>query len=507
MGRVLTNAIGLNYSIEKTGSIGEAADSPVWRQLQPNSIGTLGASITTVARDPISQLRQRQRGTITDLDSAVDFEHDLTLSAFRDFAEGFVFAKSSFDGYTEINPSATTTSAITVPTLSAALVNGELVYMSGFANSGNNGVMVTSGTQSTTSIGVASLTAETSAPAAARVSVCGVQLTSATWAYTAGTKQATITKTGAFAAAAAGRRIQVGQMVHIGSPSSTGLKNGLTKSAGNKFGYGRVIAKADNVITLDKLSTALQDNTGITMPTADILYGDFIRNVGTTHTSYLERTYRFEAVYPGLGTANATEYQYSVGNFSNTLGINLPLTEKATMALAFIGTDVNDITATREASSATRMNPLRTGAFNTTADIARLRVTELDEDGLSTDFKSLTITLNNNVSPEKVVGKLGARFMNAGNFEVNLEAQMLFTSKGVVDAVRDNTAVSMDFIVQNPDGLISIDIPSMTLGGADREYPTNESVLVNLTGAAYQDETLNTSIGISMIPVPGLSES
>ena len=152
--------------------------------------------------------------------------------------------------------------------------------------------------------------------------------------------------------------------------------------------------------------------------------------------------------------------------------------------------------------AANAAKPVQVAAFNTSADIVRLRITEVDEDGLTTDFKSVTLTLNNNVSPEKVVGQLGARFMNAGNFEVDLETQLVFTDGVVVDKIRDNETVTLDFILKNEDGVIAVDIPSMALGGGDREYPVGESVLINTTGQAFQDSDLETSLGVSLIPVP-----
>ena len=120
---------------------------------------------------------------------------------------------------------------------------------------------------------------------------------------------------------------------------------------------------------------------------------------------------------------------------------------------------------------------------------------------MTTDFKSLTLTLNNNVTPEKVLGTLGARYVNTGIFEVNVEAQLVFTNPLVVNRIRDNTVVSLTTILKNDDaGSIVFDIPSLTLGGGDREFPTNESVLINTTGEAVGDDTLNTSIGVSIFP-------
>ena len=235
-----------------------------------------------------------------------------------------------------------------------------------------------------------------------------------------------------------------------------------------------------------------------------MLFGEFIRNVATTAADFLERSFQFEAEWDNLdGSSGNNEFSYAKGNFCNSVSFNLPLAEKATVTFGFIGTDTDSpvVAASRKAGASTATDPTKTTAFNTSADILRLRVTEVDETGLSTDFKSVTLTLNNNVSPEKVLGTLGAKFMNTGNFEVTLEAQLLFTDGLVVDRIRDNTTLTLDFIITNDDGAISVDIPALTLGGGGLELPVNESVLINTVANAFQDSVLGTSIGISIFPV------
>ena len=217
-----------------------------------------------------------------------------------------------------------------------------------------------------------------------------------------------------------------------------------------------------------------------------------------------ERSFQFEAAYPNLGPSGVELYQYALGNFCNTVGFSLPLTDKATATFGFIGTDTANpvAVASRKSGASTAATPAETAAFNTTADIARLRITDVDEAGITTDFKSLTLNLSNNVSPEKVVGQLGAKYVNFGNFEVGLEAQLIFSNADVIEAIRANETVTMDFILKNSDGVIAVDIPSMTLGGGAREFPRNESVLINTTCEAFRDSTLGSSLGVSIIPVP-----
>ena len=56
--------------------------------------------------------------------------------------------------------------------------------------------------------------------------------------------------------------------------------------------------------------------------------------------------------------------------------------------------------------------------------------------------------------------------------------------------------------MKNDDGVIAVDIPAMTMGGGGREFPENQSVLVSITAQAEEHETLGTSIGVSLMPVP-----
>jgi hypothetical protein len=147
---------------------------------------------------------------------------------------------------------------------------------------------------------------------------------------------------------------------------------------------------------------------------------------------------------------------------------------------------------------------LRTVAFNTASDLASI-TTDLISSVSDVCFKSLTVTIKNNATPEDCLGKVGASFINTGLFEVNIDGQMLFTNKAIVNAIKNNTTVTFASIIQNDDGAIAFDIPAMTFGGGDREFPVDASVLVNITGEAFNDPTgtggiQNVSLGITVFP-------
>lgn len=517
MGRVLTNNVSLAYTIET--ALGTAGTT--WFLLEPNSINNFGANISTVARSPISPNRQRRKGVVTDLDSAVEFEHDLTLSAFLDFIEGFCFATAvNADVVQSVSNVDGTNDEFDVSALSAAVAGklefsttefATLIYARGFTNAINNGLHQLDADVMTaaTAVGVTTNLVDETPPANAQIELAGLRLLNASTdfavAYSGTTL--TITEQGTIVGFDwADYGLTVGQLVHIGSPDgSGGVQNALQDSvADDTYGYARVTAIAAQVLTLDKADTTLQVASPTSDATVDILFGQFIRNVAVTSSEYLERSFQFEVTWDNLdGSSGNDEYEYAIGNYCNQATFNLPLTDKAVVTFGFVGTDTESpvTNASRKSGASSATSPVSTAAFNTSSDIARLRLQDVDESGLSTYFKSLSLTLNNNVSPEKVLGTLGAAFINTGNFEVDIEAQLVFTDGVVVNRIRDNTTVSMDFIIDNDDGAIAVDIPAMTLGGGGRDLPVNESVLINTTAQAFEDPTLGTSIGVSVFPI------
>jgi len=489
MGRVLTNSTTLAVAIEDT--IGVLPLSPEWRVLEPNTIGTYGATITTVARNPISRNRQRRKGTVTDLDSSVEWEADLTRSHFDDFAEGFVFA--NFLGEVDRTPSAVSATEYTVDAGTTIPVQS-LVRGVGFGVPGNNDLHVVDGAPTATTISATGLAIEAVAPTGARVEYVGLQGATGDLGVTNVGGVITLTST---VLDFTDFTFFPGQFIHIGG-TATSNRFFASPSTDNS-GYVRVVSVAANALVVDKAIETFITDAGVGID-LQIFLGRFLKNVPTNDANFLERSFHYEAELPGLAP-NGTDsmYEYARGNFCDSMAISMPQGDKSTISFGFVGTDTDIPTLTRATNAATPIEPVRTSAYNTSVDCTRLRITQIDETGLTTDFKSLTVTLSNNISPEKVLCTLGARFMNFGNFEVNVEAQLLYTNSQVVEAIRNNTTLTLDFGVKNDDGVIMFDIPSLTLGDGSREYPVDESVLINTTSEAFQDPTLNSSIGITIL--------
>ncbi len=589
MSRVSTNTVGLRYNIESV--LGVPDPNNEWTDIQPNDISSFGATITTVSRNFISSNRQRSKGTITDLDSTVEFDADMTMASALDFFEGFLFAVfSGAPVYGEHEPeqvTATDSDSYTVTNNASnpALAEFMLVWGRGFTNSANDGIHVVDTGATTTDVAVKeTLVTEATPPTNARLEFMGIQGAAAadlTVDVSGGTTKIVTGGAGGLDWTDTIFDLKPGQQIWVGGDTSA---TQFVDNTANR-GWARIVTVTTLILTIDKTDQAFTTDAG-TAKTTHIYFGRFLRNVSTSDADYLERSFHFEAEYPDLGGVGIPEYEYAKGNFCNQIALSLPLADKSTATFGFIGTDTEvpsvnrKVGATAEvvagggtgyavgnvitladgagtSTSATTLivtsetagvidipsgvdivspgtytvaptNPVaqngatvpsggtgatftmtygantlavqQSTALNTSSDIARIRMTDTSEVNITTFFKSLTLTINNNVTPEKALGTLGAVFVNTGNFDIDIEAQLIFTDRDIITAIRNNQTLMMEFSLRNDDGTLFFDIPAMTIGGGDKEYPENESVLINAPAVAVEDTLLGTSIGVSHFP-------
>lgn len=518
MSKVSTNNVSVQYAIE--ASIGILPGSPLWQLMEPNDIGSYGATLTTVPRRPISKDRGRRKGTVTNLETSPEFEGDLTLESMEDFAEGFVyseFANVEFDLKStggEIPPPVASSTTWTVQSVSTLLAGKmqfvaagpwPLVHGKGYADSANNGLhQITVDPSGTDVIMTTDSTLVVETPGTnASLQYCGVRSAIGDLALTISGSLATLVSAADIADWAT-LGLLPGMYIHIGSDDGTGARQNMfdNGSGSDVYGYARVVSISGATLNLDKIDVKLDTTDASNATLVDIMFGRFARNVqviaDADDTRYLERSYQFELAYPDLGGIGVDEYEYAIGNLANEISLNVPLAEKATVNWGFVGTNMDDITPTRKTNAATAVEPLRTTALNTSSNLVSI-TTDVISSVSDVCFKSMTLSIGNNASPEQCLGTLGAAFINTGLFEVSLEGQMLFTSKAIVNAVKNNTTVTFAAILANEDGAIALDIPTMTFGDGSREYPTDESVLVNVTGETFKGTVFDHEIGITML--------
>lgn len=478
----ITNKTG--FLINRESSLG--VPTTVWTRIQPNNVPNWGATISTIRRRFISTDRQGEKGTITDVESGPELELDLIHHHLLEFGEAFMFA--SFVGAQTAVPSAVDADSYTVPAMTTTLVLGDLIAAKGFGDAANNGVKeIDTGATSTDLLIVgAGLTVDASPNTEAIIEVCGFRGASGDLEIdTNGDLISTVKDLTTLG-------LVVGEYMFIGGVL---IANSFATAADR--GLARIVSIATNLVVLEKRTGTFTIDSGAALR-IDIFFGRFLRNVPIDDGDFLERTFHIEASFTDAPAAN--EYSYAKGNTPNTMAINVAAQEKATMTIGFLGQDTDPPTTSQLTGADTPIEVAQPVAFNTSADVARLRIQEVDETGLTTNFTNFSLALNNNIGRETAVGTLGAIFLPIGDFDVSLEGEIHFEDKAHLEAIRNNTTVGLDFALRNDDGGLVFDYPSMTLGGGGTTLNRNETVKLALTGEAFKHDTLGFSFGITVLP-------
>jgi len=528
MSRVSTENVSLRYGVE-TALNTPPTGANDWRILEPNDISKFGPDIKTVARRPISPRRGRRKGTVVDLDSPPELKGDLTVDSFLDFIEAYVYAEFANVDYNLRNTAnaapPAVTNGFTISAASAALGDkvqfvavqrASLLVSKGYATAANNGLFAITvdlaSTNTTITAGGQGIVTEASPPTNASLLVAGVRVLATndlTLTITGSTatlvSAASITTAGGTTTPGwASLGVQAGMWIHIGSgvPATGALQNGLGTLGTQSYGYARVVSVTPTTLNLDKLDPKLVTATTNSAGVCDVLFGRFARNVATSDAvadrRYIERTVHIEASYPNLGGVGVTQFEYSKGNYADSLTFELPVADKALITWGFVGTDTEVLTSSRKTGASTAIDVLRSVAFNTSSNIISL-TTNLVSLVSDVCFKDLTVKINDNTKADKCLGVLGAAFVNVGLFEVSLSGKMLFTNKTITDAVRNNTTVTWANVMTNEDGTIVMDLPAFTCGDGSREFPRDESVHANLKGETFTDPTFGFDVGFNVL--------
>ena len=417
--KIDSNGTGLRYSLET--SIGVANGSAVWYPLEPNEYDDFGGQYKLVARNPINQGRQRKKGVIVDLDSSGGFTSDLLQTGLQDLLQGFFFAdfrRKGEEAVTVVDIDGANPDEYEVASTSGFLV-GSLVKGSGFTNTGNNALNVVTAVVSNTSVEVATgqLTAEASPPAAAKITVVGYQSATGDIDVDAsGTLPALTSTTLDFTTLG----IIPGEWIYMGGDTSPMQ---FTTAANNT--WARVYTVAANRLTFDKTNTTMVTEANTTK-TVRLWFGRVLKNE-SSGSLQVRRTFQLERTLGASDDASPSQIQseYVVGAVPNTAEFSFSTADKATVSMAFMGTDHEQRTGVTGVKAGTRPSIVAEDAYNTSNDFAVLKMSILDRtaganpSALFAFLSEFTIQVNNNISANKAVSYLGSFDMTAGQFIVD----------------------------------------------------------------------------------------
>lgn len=338
---------------------------------------------------------------------------------------------------------------------------GDLVKGSGFASATNNGVHLVETVTAGTKVEVATnLVDESNPPSGAKLVKVGVQADVGDLDVNVSGDLPRITST---TLDFTDLGLIPGEWIFVGGDSS-GHK--FTNAANN--GWKRVKSIAAGYIEIDKSDTTMVVEANTTSTVRLFIGRILINEVGTL---IKRRTYNLERSLgvPNTDNPNEVQSEYLAGSVPNEMVWNLATADKMTLDLSFISMDHELRTAATGVKSGARPALVETDAYNTSNDISRIKMSIIDEasenpSALFAYITEATMTVSNNVTPNKVIGTIGASDMTAGSFSVEGTMTAYFVDVTALQAVRDNASVTLDMIFAKGNTGVVIDLPLITLG-------------------------------------------
>lgn len=477
--KIDSNVTGLAFAEEDT--FGVLPVTPVWYPLEPNSYNDFGGQLARVARAPITAGRQRKKGVVTDLDASGGFNTDLTQTNLQRLLQGFFFAdlrpKDEYGDGSGIIIAVGASNDIQGTDIDHGVVAGQLIFCSGFTNSANNGLKkvasVASGSVTTTE----TLVAEAAPPAAAKFVTVGVQ---------AGAGDLDVTTSGAFATITSTTLdfttlgLIPGEWIYVGGDSA-----GLGFAAAANNGFKRIRSIAAHALVLDKSALAMSTEASTT-ETVQLFFGRVLKN--ETGTSIVRRSYNLERQLGAPDDADPTDIQaeYLAGSVPNELTFVVPTSGKLNCDLSFISGDHETVDGATGPKTGTRVALVESDAFNSSSDVVRIKMAVVDAaseapTALFGFLTELKLSINNNVSPDKAIGVLGAFDVSVGDFEVGGEVTAYFSDVAAIAAVRANSDITLDIILARANTGIVIDLPLVALGDGRLNIEKDKAVTLPLS--------------------------
>lgn len=497
---------------EESDVIGVLPVTPVWYPQEPNGYNDFGGQIATVARNPINPSRQRKKGVTTDLDASGGFGQDLTQTNAARNLQGFFFADRREKATTLPMNSAqiALTGVVTASNdyqassgLDAFSV-GDLIVASGFSQGGNNGLKSVAAATATDLTTNENLVDETPTTAAylehvgfefgtAEVDIDVSSQTYPRLVRASGTKD--FTDFG----------LIPGEWIFIGGDATA---NQFATSSGINNGFARVREVAATYIEFDKTGTTLVDETGTGL-NIRIFFGHLLKNESTP-ALIKRRSYQQERT---LGEDdNGTMSEYLVGAVANELSLQVRQADKITMDLGYVAIDNEQRTGTEGVKSGTRPTLVDSAAFNTSSDFSRIKMHIIQTDGTTNPdplfafLTELTLTVSNNVSPNKAIATLGAFDVTSGMFTVSGSLTAYFSDVVGIQAVRNNEDVSLDFAIVKDNAGIVVDVPLIGLGEGRLSITQDEAITIPLSLEAAEGENNHTLLYNEFPYLPTLAD-
>ena len=505
--KIDSNITGLFYAEEQTFKT--LPGSPIWYGLEPNSYSNFGGTLKRVARAPIDPTRQNKKGAIVDNDAQGGFNIDFTKNNLNNLLQGLFFADAREKPSTDLlNSAAVPLTSVTSGTKTYAAASslaqfnraGYILNATGFTNAANNGLKTVASATTTTVVVNETCVTEAAPPATARLDCVGFQFPSADVQITMVGNIVTLVAT---ATVMNTLGLVEGETIFIGG--DTLASNRFV----NNVGYGRISVITATTLTFDDVTWLTPVNEVSTGKTIQIFFGTVIKNESNP-ALIKRRSYNFERQ---LGSGpTSTQAEYLEGAVVNEFKLNVPEASKLSVDLSVVA--ANNTYLSGESGfaikSGTRVGSLGEGAFNTSSNIYRIKLAQVDPTtstptSLFGYVTESSVSIKNGIKPNKAVGVLGAFDVSASNFEVSGSVTAYFSTTAALSAIRNNADIGLQQIFAANNAGFIFDIPLLGLDGGEVNITKDEPIKVPVTPAGAANKNNYTAMYNAFLYLPTIA--
>ncbi len=502
--KIDSNATGLAFAEEL--ALKTLPPIPIWYGLEPNSYSDFGGELTTVARSPLDPSRQRKKGTITGLDASGGFNSDFTKTNLTRILQGFFFADAREKISSKpLNDDKVTLTSIATNSFVAAsgldsFVVGSIILAANMGEFLNNGIAVVTAVTATNVEVSKTLIDDGTLPDAAFIETCGTEFAEGNLSLIASVNSIVLrTTTTDFTTFG----LNIGEWIFLGGDD---LINQFDETSP---GYARIKSISATQLDFDDTTFVATTDMGASKKIR-MFYGTVIRNEKDPG-KIIRRSYNLERQLGNDG--DGIQSEYLVGAVANEFTLNIPQEDKLNADLSFIALDNQQRTGAKGLKSGDRISAPSESAYNTSSDIYRMKLSVLDPATLNPSalfgyVTEATIIINNNVTPNKAIGTLGAFEATAGDFEISGSLTAYFSTVAAVQAVRNNANVALSVISASVNSAFIFDIPLLSLGGGrvNVEKDAAITVPVDTSGAECPAGYTMLSSFLPYVPDVGLPD-
>lgn len=490
-----SNSTESRWSQETSFKVANGA--AVWNLIEPNSFSDAAAKFTKVARSPIKNDRQREKGVLTDLDCSFGFQTDLTQYNGQELLQGLYRAalrkQAEFGGAGQL-VSVNGSNQFTAASGLTVFPVGTLVQLrNGTKIAGNSNRLLRVTVSTGTLLTVAETLVAETLPANALLVAVGFQTAAgdidvdATQALPALTSTTFNFLTGA--ALTPGMNIWIGGDAALSFFPTNAVNNCLA----------RIRSVAANRLVLDKCSKGAMITEAQAGSTIQLFFGRGLKN--EVQPLITRPTYQLEMQLnaPDDALPAQIQSQYFTGACFSQATFNFSQADKITVDAKFTAADQEVRTGATGLKAGTRPAIEAADAQNTTSNLKRVKLARViagDEapTALVAFIKSATVNIDNGDQPLKALTVLGAFEMSSGDFAVSGNLDAYFASIDVLTAVRDNLDCTLDMFEFNANSGWALDLPLVTLSDASVTPVKDQPIMIPLAFDAASGEAIDTGL-------------